>query len=207
VSKVDRLFDDPQQLIRRVYAYVATQIGAGADSEDVTSNVIERALRYRDSFDPARGTAGAWLIGIARREIAEHLRARTLTTEPPEVQVPDPADDTVGRLAAWAAVARLDESDRELIALRYAADLTAREIAELLGRRTNAVEVALHRALRRLEAQITGLTRKASGFDLQPMSASFVTRAPSRDSVPEPLTSVRLHAAAVVWDQPESAIS
>ena len=49
-----------------------------------------------------------------------------------------------------AAVARLGERDRELIALRYGADLKVREIAELLGERTNTVEVALHRALGRL---------------------------------------------------------
>jgi DNA-directed RNA polymerase specialized sigma24 family protein len=36
------------------------------------------------------------------------------------------------------------------VALRYGADLTARQIAELLGLRTNTVEVALHRALTRL---------------------------------------------------------
>jgi len=38
------------------------------------------------------------------------------------------------------------------IALRYGADLKAREIAVVLGQRTNAVEVALHRALERLRA-------------------------------------------------------
>ena len=43
-----------------------------------------------------------------------------------------------------------EERDRELIALRYGADLTARQIAELLGAKTNAIEVALHRALGRL---------------------------------------------------------
>ena len=41
----------------------------------------------------------------------------------------------------------LPERDAELIALRYGADLTAKQIAEVTGMRTNAVEVALHRAL------------------------------------------------------------
>ena len=44
----------------------------------------------------------------------------------------------------------LGERDRELIALRYGADLTARQIGELVGLQTNAVEVALHRALQTL---------------------------------------------------------
>ena len=49
-----------------------------------------------------------------------------------------------------AALARIDERDRELVALRYGADLTARQIGEVLELSTNAVEVALHRALGRL---------------------------------------------------------
>jgi RNA polymerase sigma-70 factor (ECF subfamily) len=44
----------------------------------------------------------------------------------------------------------LDARDRELVALRYGADLTAKQIAELLGLRVNTVEVALHRVLRRM---------------------------------------------------------
>ena len=57
----------------------------------------------------------------------------------------------------------LGERDRELIALRYGADLTARQIGELLGLQTNAVEVALHRALQTLcgSARATGRRRAA----------------------------------------------
>jgi RNA polymerase sigma factor (sigma-70 family) len=62
----------------------------------------------------------------------------------------DLEEETIRRLTVARAVATLDERDRELVALRYGADLTARQIAELLGARTNAIEVALHRALARL---------------------------------------------------------
>ena len=48
---------------------------------------------------------------------------------------------------------KMRDRDRELIALRYGADLTARQIAELQGAKTNAIEVALHRALTRLRGQ------------------------------------------------------
>jgi DNA-directed RNA polymerase specialized sigma24 family protein len=51
-------------------------------------------------------------------------------------------------------MASLDQRDRELLSLRYGADLTARQIAELLELKTNAVEVALHRALGRLRGEL-----------------------------------------------------
>ena len=46
---------NPRPLIRRVYSYVAYRIGDGPDAEDVTSEVFERALRYRASYDESRG--------------------------------------------------------------------------------------------------------------------------------------------------------
>lgn len=143
---------DAAPLVRRVYAYVAYRLGDGPDAEDVTSEVFERALRYRESYDARKGDPAAWLIGIARRCVAD----AALSLRPPEPRLhdvreePDPAVPAVERLTVRAAVASLDERDRELIALRYGADLTARQIAETLEMRTNAVEVALHRALGRL---------------------------------------------------------
>lgn len=147
---------NPEPLIPRVYAYVAYRIGDGADAEDVTGDVFERALRYRASYDPRRGEPISWLIGIARRCIAEALDQRHLPLEDaPEQATPDDlADDSARRLTMRAAIAELPERDRDLLALRYGADLSARQIANLYELRTNAVEVALHRALARLRERL-----------------------------------------------------
>jgi RNA polymerase sigma-70 factor, ECF subfamily len=146
----------PERLTRSIYAYVAYRIGAGPDAEDVTSEVFARALRYRSSFDAGRGTPTAWLTGIARRVLAERAaRDRDVVAEVPETAAPGVLEDeSVSRLAMQAAVATLGERDRELVALRYGADLTAAQIGDLLDLSQNAVEVALHRALRRLRAEL-----------------------------------------------------
>src|SRR2546423_17293 len=143
---------NPEPLIKRVYAYAAYRVGDGPDAEDITSDAFERALRYRDSFDPRKGDPAAWLIGIARRSIDDFYRRRQPTfAEPPEAAGSDDIEgETTRRLELAAALARVDERDRELVALRYGADLTARQIGEVLELSTNAVEVALHRALGRL---------------------------------------------------------
>ena len=142
---------DPEPLIKRVYAYAAYRLGDGADAEDATSETFERALRYRKSYDPRKGEPIAWLLGIAKRCIDGGWSTTEYATEDIDSVAPtDLEDETIRRLTISRAVASLDERDRELIALRYGADLTARQIAELLGARTNAIEVALHRALGRL---------------------------------------------------------
>jgi RNA polymerase sigma factor (sigma-70 family) len=144
---------NPEPLIRRVYAYVAYRVGAGPDAEDLTSETFERALRYRKSYDPQKGEPLPWLIGIARRLIEGRPPTLELAVELPDrADSGDLEDDAVRRLALSSAVSLLDARDRELIALRYGADLTARQITETLDLRTNAVEVALHRALGRLRA-------------------------------------------------------
>ena len=138
----------------RDYAYVAYRIGDGPDAEDVTSEAFARALRYRESFDESKGDAVSWMIGIARRCIAAHFADREPTVaETPDSAAPGSlADDALRRLELARAMATLPERDRELVALRYGADLTAKQIAELLGLRVNTVEVSLHRVLRRLRA-------------------------------------------------------
>jgi RNA polymerase sigma-70 factor, ECF subfamily len=146
----------PEPLIRRVYSYVAYRIGDGPDAEDVTNDAFERALRYRDTFDRKKGTPQAWLLGIARTCVAEHFAHQT----PGGTPALEPGTghdlerDTVERVTIRSAIARLGDRDRELVALRYGADLKVREIAELLGERTNTVEVALHRALERLRRDL-----------------------------------------------------
>jgi RNA polymerase sigma factor (sigma-70 family) len=147
---------DPAPLIRRVYAYVAYRLGDGPDAEDVTSDVFELATRYRDSFDPRKGEPIAWLLGIARRRVAFSLANRP--PAPAEVVDHESPEDVqlevLDRLELRAALAALDEHDQELVALRYGADLRARDIGRLLGMKTNAVEVALHRALARLRTAL-----------------------------------------------------
>jgi RNA polymerase sigma-70 factor, ECF subfamily len=146
--------DNPQPLIDRVYAYVAYRLGEGPVAEDVTSDVFERAIRYRHTYDPRKGEPIAWLMGIARHCVNE-ARA-TLGRQGPEVpDVAAPGDfeeEAIARISFYSALNQLDPRDRELLALYYGADLTARRIAELLGERTNTVQVALHRAIARLRA-------------------------------------------------------
>jgi RNA polymerase sigma-70 factor, ECF subfamily len=150
---------NPEPLIRRVYSYVAYRLGDGPDAEDLTSEVFERALRYRKSYDPRKGAPITWLLGIARRCVDGNVPRleRSLTAEMDSAERGDGLEvSTIRRLELADALATLDDHGRELVALRYGAGLTAREIGELLDTRTNAVEVALHRVLKHLRTQLEG---------------------------------------------------
>jgi RNA polymerase sigma-70 factor, ECF subfamily len=146
---------NPEPLLRRVYAYVAYRVGDPSDAEDVTSETFERALRYRDRYDERRGEPIAWLLGIARNCIYDaQLRSHTQLRTDLEPIRPGVDTEVIARLALKRAFATLSSDDQELLALRYGADLPVREIARLLQRRTNTVEVALSRARGRLAAAL-----------------------------------------------------
>jgi RNA polymerase sigma factor (sigma-70 family) len=147
----------PKPLIERVYAYVAYRVHSRADSEDITSEVFERALRYRSSYDPSRGEPLAWLIGIARRCIDDWRRQQRPHADVDDwAHTGDHSGSAIERLAIADAIGALDPRERELIALRYGADLSSRQIAQLLEMQTNAVDVALHRARGRLKELLAG---------------------------------------------------
>lgn len=163
MARRDPLADTPE-LIRRIYSYVAYRVGDGPDAEDVTSEVFERALRYRKSYDPSRGEPLAWLIGIARRCIEDAMKPGVQPGSPPDVTSPEDLEaDALQRLTVAAAVDGLDERSRDLVALRYGADLSARQIGEILGLKTNAVEVALHRTLARLRPELEEPPARGAG--------------------------------------------
>lgn len=138
---------NPEPLIERVYAYAAYRLGGRADPEDVTSATFERAVRYRESYDPAKGTPLGWVLGIARRCVDDALAATRTELELGDVEAAgDLESETIDRLELESALAQLDAETLELLSLRHGADLSSKRIAEILDSTPGAVRVALHRA-------------------------------------------------------------
>ena len=148
----------------RVYNYVRYRVGDAAAADDVTARIFERALASIGRYRPLRAPFSAWLFAIARNAVIDHLRARKrrrwlsldvlrnqASDKPPPEQV---AIHTETRAELLAALACLSERDRDLIALKFAAGLTNRRIAEITGLSANNVGVILYRAVRRLRAEL-----------------------------------------------------
>ncbi len=140
-----------------LYAYVSTLLRDRAAAEDVTAAAFERAYRRRRGFDARRGSARAWLFGIARNAALDELRRRkrsaTLAAEPADldaVALEDEAEATFRRAAVRAALATLDPRDRELIALKFHAGLDNAELAAVLGIGESNAGTRLHRAMQKL---------------------------------------------------------
>jgi RNA polymerase sigma factor (sigma-70 family) len=143
-----------------VFAYTATLLRDSAAAEDVTALAFERAYRRRTRFDARRGTPRAWVFGIARNAALDELRSRkrAATAEIPG-PIEEPRPDEAAELAAErdavrAALGRLAARDREVIALKYHADLSHAEIAEVLGVSASNAGTLLHRAMTKLREAV-----------------------------------------------------
>ena len=140
-----------------LYAYAMALILDAPAAEDVVQRAFELAFAKRATYRPEAGTAEAWLYGIARNvAMDEHRRARRRPAvasglEPLEASGPDAALERAdSECALFAALNTLAASDREVIALKYWADLTNGEIAAVLGCTESNVGTRLHRAIGRL---------------------------------------------------------
>jgi RNA polymerase sigma-70 factor (ECF subfamily) len=141
----------------RVYAYVASMLRDRAGAEDVTAQAFERAYRKRRSYRPGRGSADAWVFGIARNAALDELRRRkrraSLETEPGDHDVPsldEHAELAVRRETVRRALAALDGQERDLIALKFAGGLSNAEIGGVLGLSESNVGTRLHRTITKL---------------------------------------------------------
>ncbi len=143
-----------------VFRYIRYRVNGVADAEDLTAETFFRALARLHTFRPERGSFAAWLFTIARNLVNDHHRRRGRRRWLPLSQARDLPDPAPGpeenalfqaeQAALHAAMQRLTDRDRDLLALKFAAGLSHREIGRLTGLREGHVGVILYRALHRL---------------------------------------------------------
>jgi len=158
----ERLYEEHAQPL---LAFLTYRTGDRVLAEDLLADTFERVLRARWRFDPRKGSEKTWLYTIALNLLRDHARRRGAETRALE-RVPSPAvavapegapiefqavDD---RDALQRAMGRLSGEEREVIGLRYGADLTSPEIARLLKTKLTTIEGRLYRGLRRLRDEL-----------------------------------------------------
>jgi RNA polymerase sigma-70 factor (ECF subfamily) len=145
--------------VRAVYAFFAYSVDA-ATAEDLTSATFERVVRFWHRFDPKLGNERTWILAIARNLLTDHFRRQgraesVSVDEHPglleQLGALDPGLErslSVEELRRW--LAPLGPREREILALRYGADLEGVEIARMLDLTPANVHQILSRSLRRL---------------------------------------------------------
>jgi len=156
-----------RQHVARVFRTVRGTLRSDAEAEDVTQDAMLTALTSLHRYSPRSGTRfAAWLTTIAVNTMHRRFRRKrpelTVTGELPEVPGPDTdvgddIDRAKQRSALLRALAELEPREREVVSLRYGAELNAAEIAAELRLTPENVRKILERARVRLGARIEAL--------------------------------------------------
>jgi RNA polymerase sigma-70 factor, ECF subfamily len=151
-SQFGRLYEDN---FARVYSYIVYRVRNRAAAEDLTSEVFSEALAGISRFEWQGLPFSAWLLKIASRTVADHLRRVIAETASRPAELPTSTkDDTERSAMLYQLVDRLPDTQRQVIHMRFVEQKSIREIAVMLGRTEGAVKQLQFRAVETLRVQL-----------------------------------------------------
>lgn len=152
----------------RVYAFVRYQVSSTEAAQEVVSRVFLKAYRHRHKIPP--GESGMhWVFRVAHTTLVDYWRVdgrRERANVPVEDMVEQVSSSTTPESDyqrrqqlsdLLQLVSDLPDDDRAMLALKFAADRTNRDIASILNLSEAAVSMRLLRALRRLKQRLQNI--------------------------------------------------
>ncbi|HEY6743665.1 MAG TPA: sigma-70 family RNA polymerase sigma factor [Lapillicoccus sp.] len=144
-----------------VMGIAARSLGSRQDAEDVTQQVFVSAWQSRGTLRPSDSALPAWLIGIARRRVADEYARRSRATRNAQavaantpagadVEGTNTVDRLVDRVLLREALSQLSEPRRTVLHLAYVEDCTQEDIANRLDLPLGTVKSHMRRGLLQL---------------------------------------------------------
>jgi RNA polymerase sigma-70 factor, ECF subfamily len=153
--------------VEAIQGFVARRVGDRDHAADLTAEIFLAAIGAAHRYRSGRGTPKAWLYGIARAVVAtdwrrvgreqareERLRASALLDEDDAAQIEARIEAATKLRHLYAAMDRLSEAERAVLELVALDELSLTEAAAAAGVRPVTARVRLHRARRKLRAEL-----------------------------------------------------
>ena len=154
-----RLFDHFHLPVHR---YVASHVRRPSDAEDLTQLVFVKALEALPRYESRGIPFGGWLFRLARNAVIDHVRTSHEHADLAQSADragrdagPDELAETRQEIeAVRAALSTLTDDQRDVIALRFFAGLSAREAADAMGKQEGTIRGLQFRAIAALRRQL-----------------------------------------------------
>jgi RNA polymerase sigma-70 factor (ECF subfamily) len=148
----------------RIYNYVYARLGRAEDAEDLAIDTMTRSLTRLDLFQDQGVAFSSWVYRIAHNATIDHYRRHGKVTivsldQAALSESADPSELAVERLSnedLRAALHELTDEQQQVLILRFFQDLTAAQVAVIIGKSVGAVQALQHRALASLERALQG---------------------------------------------------
>jgi RNA polymerase sigma-70 factor (ECF subfamily) len=146
-----------------VYAYLCYRTGDRVLAEDLLADTFERVLRARRGYDRRRATERTWLYAIALNCVRDNARrvaaesralAHVGADGSASLSIESATDDVELKAMLDQAMGMLSDEEREVLSLRFGADLALAEIAAVVGEPRSKVETRIYRGLKKMRAYV-----------------------------------------------------
>lgn len=152
-----RLYDE---YLGRVYRYIQYRVNNIHLAEDLTSTVFEKALTNFGRYNSKKAAFSTWIFSIARNVVIDHYRVsskkQTVSLDEETAQssgAPSPEEELERRderQRLQSCMAALSAEEKEIIQLKFGAELNNRQIGKVLGLSESNVGTKLYRAIRKM---------------------------------------------------------
>jgi RNA polymerase sigma-70 factor (ECF subfamily) len=154
----ERLYEE---VAATIYGLVRRVVRDPAQSEEVTQEVLVEVWRMASRFDPARGSAMAWIMTLAHRRAVDRVRSAQVASsseqrsahrsaEIPHDEVSAQVEDRMERERVRRCLGGLTELQRESVTLAYYGGHSHRQVANLLSVPLGTVKTRMRDGLIRL---------------------------------------------------------
>ncbi|MEK7500877.1 MAG: sigma-70 family RNA polymerase sigma factor [Patescibacteria group bacterium] len=145
------------EITPKLFGYLVNVTRNPALAEDLLQNTWTKAIEALSKYQNRGIKFSSWLFAIARNECRQHWRKsnREISFDPALHDTESKDNNPEDKMLVNQLLAKLSEDDRELIRLRFIADLPVDQIAQILRLNPIAARVRLHRALIHLKSYAT----------------------------------------------------
>jgi len=151
----------------RIYKYIRYRMGNPQEAEDLTSKIFERVVANIGSYQKDRASFNSWIFTIAHNALTDYMRARK-RNRCVSIEVvgqiacagDSPVDNLIRREKQdklLQAMTKLGDRERDLIGLKFAAQMTNGAISEITGLTKSNVAVILYRSMQRLRSELNAM--------------------------------------------------
>ena len=169
-----------REQVEDLQRFVARRVGDRELVADLTAEIFLAAIASADRYRPGRGTPKAWLYGIARVLVAndrrrrgrewareQRLRGSALLAADDVTRMDARIDAAAQSRCLYAAMDRLSEDERAVMELVALDELTVAEAAAAAGVRPVTARVRLHRARRKLRAELEAAPAESTASEVE----------------------------------------
>lgn len=151
--------------VEAVYRFIAFKVGDRQEAEDLTHDVFLKVVESIGSFHWRDITLRAWIFRIAHNLVVDTLRRRSrrptvaLDDEMPLPAPDDPAAEAelkVSMEQVMVAMSQLTEAQRQAVTLRFSAEMSIEEVAQVMKKKPGAIKALQHSGLASLRRLLRG---------------------------------------------------